>query len=199
MAIGDPYVTSAELEAHISGGTSTESAAGLLLAVQAASRWVEGWCRRQFNKASTSSARLYRVTNPGRIWVDDIATSTVTVGDGTGYTNTWDAADFLLEPIGALNYGATGEPYTSLSVIGARRFLLDYPGLVQVTATWGWPAVPEDVKQATLIQAARLFKRRESTSGVLGGNDFGIVRVGTRVDPDVSDLLQRYRLVGAVA
>lgn len=198
MALGDPYVSKAELEAHISGGTSADSDAGLTLAVSAASRWVDGWCRRQFNKASSATARLYRVTNTGRIWVDDIATSTVTIGDGTGYANTWDATDFILEPIGALTYGATGEPYTSVSAVGSRQFLLTHPGLVQVTATWGWPAVPDDVKQATLIQAARLFKRRESTSGVLGGNDFGIVRVGTQVDPDVSDLLQRYRLAPAI-
>ena len=48
-------------------------------------------------------------------------------------------------------------------------------------------------KLATLIQAARLFKRKESPEGVLGGNDFGIVRVGTRVDPDVEMLLAPYR------
>jgi hypothetical protein len=65
---------------------------------------------------------------------------------------------------------------------------------VQVTAAWGWSADPAAVVNATLIQAARIFKRRTSPEGVVGGfQDFGAVRVSSRMDPDVMDLLAPYR------
>jgi hypothetical protein len=63
---------------------------------------------------------------------------------------------------------------------------------VQVTGTWGWPAVPVDVKQACLLLAARLFIRKESPQGVAGFGEFGAIRVRS-ADPDVVALLEPYR------
>lgn len=192
MAIGDPYVSGDDLSEYIAGGTTAEAEDALTRAAGAASRWVEGHCRRQFNKADAATARVFRAMNTHRLWVDDIADDTVTIGDGDSFADTWETTDFTLEPIGAITNGVAGEPYTLISVADSRRFGLTHPALVQVTATWGWPEVPEDVKLATLIQGAVLFKRRESANGVLGGNDFGIVRIGARIDPDVEHLLSRY-------
>ena len=38
---------------------------------------------------------------------------------------------------------------------------------VKVTARYGWTTVPDAIKLATLIQANRLFARREDTYGPL--------------------------------
>lgn len=38
---------------------------------------------------------------------------------------------------------------------------------VQVTARWGWSAVPETIKIATLIQAGRFWERRTNPGGAL--------------------------------
>ena len=64
---------------------------------------------------------------------------------------------------------------------------------VKVTGTWGWSAAPIAVKQATVIQASRIFKRLDSPLGVLSSPDLGYIRVGTRLDPDVQQLVEPYR------
>lgn len=71
---------------------------------------------------------------------------------------------------------------------------------VQITARWGWPEVPAAVTQATFIKAARLFQRKDSPQGVAGFGEFGPIRVSTREDPDICQLLMDYqRMPVAVA
>jgi hypothetical protein len=48
--------------------------------------------------------------------------------------------------------------------------------------------VPAAVKLATLIQATRLLKRRETPEGAMGFGDLGAVRLSGK-DPDVERLL----------
>jgi hypothetical protein len=62
---------------------------------------------------------------------------------------------------------------------------------VQITARWGWPATPANIIEATYMQAARLWSRRNSPEGVIGSSEFGGVRVaGT--DRDYEKLISRY-------
>jgi hypothetical protein len=51
--------------------------------------------------------------------------------------------------------------------------------------------LPEIVVQAITMFAARLYRRRFSTSGYEGFGDVGIARVAS-LDPDIEDLLIRY-------
>jgi hypothetical protein len=51
------------------------------------------------------------------------------------------------------------------------------------------------VKQATVIQAARIFKRNDSPLGIAGFGEMGAVRVGVQLDPDVKHLIDVYRKV----
>lgn len=62
---------------------------------------------------------------------------------------------------------------------------------VQVTARFGWSAVPYQVNEATILKAASLFKRKDAPFGVAGFNEFGAVRI-TRKDPDVLELLSDF-------
>jgi hypothetical protein len=62
---------------------------------------------------------------------------------------------------------------------------------VQVTARWGWPAVPEPVRSACGILAGRLFKRADSLLGVAGFGDLGAITLRA-VDPDVQRMLAPY-------
>jgi len=66
---------------------------------------------------------------------------------------------------------------------------------VEVTAKWGWPAVPDTVKQAALMLASRLYGRKASPMGVIGVGDFGPVRI-SRSDPDIAFLLMDYKRAG---
>lgn len=62
---------------------------------------------------------------------------------------------------------------------------------VRITARFGWPAIPDDIVQATLIQAGRLFKRKDSPEGLTGSAEWGVVRLSRR-DPDVWNLIEQF-------
>lgn len=88
---------------------------------------------------------------------------------------------------------ADGRPITALLRVGG---IWGYErGRVRVTARFGWPDVPDDIEQAALIQASRLFKRKDSPEGVTGSAEWGVVRLSRR-DPDVWNLIEPYILPG---
>lgn len=200
MATGDPYISAGELAEYLRMDPPAEDAGDdlMTLTVAATSAWVDSYTHRDFNLADEASARYFDTRDAGMLLVDDIGDATISVAsdsaqDGTWATS-WATSDFQVNPLGAL---AAGEPITGLLAVGSYTFppVSRRQGLIRVTARWGWPEVPDAVKQATLIQASRFYKRHESPTGVLGGSDFGVVRVGTRVDPDVEMMLAPYRYV----
>jgi hypothetical protein len=85
----------------------------------------------------------------------------------------------------------------NLRAVGSYTFPVYGDGLasVEVTAKWGWPAVPDSIKQATLMLSSRLYGRKASPMGVIGVGDFGPVRI-SRSDPDIAHLLMDYRRAG---
>ncbi len=161
----------------------------LQLAVTGASRSVEQYCDgRVFYRATTATARIFStarrtICRDGsyRLLVDDIATTAgliVEVGDGT----TWTTVTVTITwPENALARGRAIEAL--ISTDDWRQY-----AYVRVTAVWGWPAVPTAVEQATLLQATRLYRRKDSPEGVAGSAEWGLVRV-PNLDPDVKALL----------
>lgn len=197
MTIGDAYVTVSDLVDEFGIGDADDDVS-LELAAEAASAWVTSHCGRDFNIAPSASARLFYAASVGVVRVDDISSAADLViesdtnGNGT-FDTTWTAADYQLEPLNGINAGVTGWPYTAIRSVGSKCWPITARPSIQVTAVWGWPEVPAPVKRATLIQAARIYKRRFSPEGVLGGFDgISAVRVGTRLDPDVQALLAPY-------
>ena len=175
--------------------TDTVDDAAFLSRITRASRAIDVHCLGQGNHFyldSAASARIYRTAgnvNRARdgevIVVDDIGSSSglvVEVGDGT----TWTAVtDYTVEPDNAL---ARGRSATALR----RTYGLWSTCLfVRVTALWGWPTVPANVKEATFLLANRRFMRRDSPEGVVGWADQGPVRI-SRYDSDIEDLLTPY-------
>ena len=60
--------------------------------------------------------------------------------------------------------------------------------------------VPDGVKVATLLQAARYFKRRESPYGIAGSPEMGSeMRLRAELDPDVINLVRPFRAWWAAA
>jgi len=55
---------------------------------------------------------------------------------------------------------------------------------------FGWPAVPRNVKTASLIAAAQIFRIKDAPFGVAGFGEFGVVRI--QQNPQVMWLLRRY-------
>ncbi len=68
---------------------------------------------------------------------------------------------------------------------------------VQIVGSFGWSAVPTDIKMASVILSARLWKRFDSVLGVAGFGDLGAVRV-SRFDPDIEALIGPYKRIRIV-
>lgn len=195
MAITNGYATLAEVKSVL---RLTDNVDDTLLenAIEGASRRIDGYCGTFFYQTS-NVINLYPV-NEYKVTFPDAATITYIKtdddGDGT-YEDTWvNGVDYQLEP---LDRALQNRPIRQASAIGSKTFPLfyvpDLPG-VQVSATWGWPSIPDDVREACVLLSIRGFARYNAALGVVGFNDMAIqVRA---IDPDVRDLLSPYRKLG---
>lgn len=194
--MANEYSTLPLLKKHVGGITDTDRDDLLNAALEAASRSVDDFCGRRFYLDVSATARVY---NPsGRLYyddliVDDIGATTGLVVETGNATDGWTVVTTDVET-GPDNAIIQGDPITRL--VNLNGWVFGSRDRVRVTAKWGFPAVPAQVSQATLIQAARLYKRKESPEGVLGNAEWGSIRL-SRVDPDVAALVQRFVLLGA--
>lgn len=198
MAWAPDYVTSAELKAFVHIG-DTDDDAQVALAVTAASRAVDRACNRQFGKTENAEDRLYtaewdRVRCRWFVRIDDVMTTTgLTVyydstDDGT-YPDLID--EYKLIPV---NAAAMGQPWTEIVVRPSSATIpRGTEDGVQVHASFGWSVVPGTIKEATLLQASRFLKRRDSPFGVAGSPDIGSeMRLLPKLDPDVALAVRPY-------
>ena len=191
------YVALSELKSALGITVSTDDAF-LNLAIDAAEQSINDLCGRKFTADGAASARTYRA-QPYICVSDDISTltglvvKTDTNADGT-FDTTWSSSDYQVEP---LNNLVKGRSVNNLRAVGSYTFPVygDGRAAVEVTAKWGWPAVPDPIEQATLMMASRLYGRKASPMGVIGVGDFGPVRI-SRSDPDIAHLLMDYRRAG---
>ena len=123
---------------------------------------------------------------------DRITLVIATDGGDTGtYSTTWTTADYVLEPFDGVDAGMTGFPYRTVRAVESLTFPTGgYRARVQVTALWGWTAVPDSVTLATKIMAAYLFNLKDSPLGVASFGDAGLIRV--RDVPQATMLLDPY-------
>lgn len=197
MPIVNGYASLADVKASARIPSADTVDDGLLeLAVESASRLVDSYTQRYFYNAGTAT-RLFAPQDNYVTEIDDlISLSVLQTSDGETFDTTWDATDYQLEPLNGHVDGLTGHPATRIRAIDDFLFnLLDQEATVRVTGVWGWSAVPTAVRQATVIQAARIFKRNDSPLGIAGFGDMGAVRVGVQLDPDVKHLIDVYRKV----
>jgi hypothetical protein len=194
MAIGDPYLDAADLKSYL-GITGTGNDTLITNAIAAASDWVNDYCARDFNLESSATARIYEPSTPWRLDVDDFYTTTGLIvaldsGDTGTYGLTVAATDYVVKPYNGVENGIAGYPYRQIIAAESQSFLCrTRRPRVQVTAKWGWAAVPDKVKQATRILASELFRLKDAPLGIAGVNDFGPMSV--REVPQVSSLLKQ--------
>jgi len=190
------YVTGGELTAHTRIGDTADDAQ-VSLAIATASRAIDDRCKRQFGRVPVAEARGYvpRASRARSGWlvpIDDLMTTTgllVEVDtDGDGIAETV-VTGYTLRPTNAVS---KGRPWTELLIPSATVPLL--AGSVQVTGLWGWPGVPDSIRQACLLQASRLLSRRDAPFGVAGSPETGSeLRLLARLDPDVAVAVEPYR------
>jgi hypothetical protein len=147
-----------------------------------ASRAIDDATGRRFYLEPVASAREFQGIGGG-VSVDDIGTLAdleLSI-DGAAIT------DYAVHPRNALAKKWPIDWLTHVRFSGAVT--------VAVTARWGWPEVPEPIKEATFLLANRRLFRRDSPEGVAGVSNDGPVRI-TSSDPDIRALLELYVLDG---
>ncbi len=191
MTITNGYCTEPELRAHFGDAGASLEAAGVERSINAASRWIDKHCNRQFWTTDEPIVRTYLPSDPYVAWIDDIHTTvglvikTDSAGSGT-FTTTWASTDYQLEP---LNNNVLGEPWYRIVAVG--RYTFPAPcrrPTLQVTGRPGWAEIPSGVNQACILRSASLYLRREAPLGVAAYADWGPVRIA-RMDSDVIELL----------
>lgn len=198
MAITNGYASLAEVKAALripSADTIDDSL--LEMAIESASRVLDSYTNRSFYNAGTA-VRYFVAENEFLTNFDDaISISEVATdfsADGT-YDTIWQANDYEVLPLNGRVDGLV-VPYNAIRANGDYTFpIWNDEGLVKITGVWGWSSVPITIKQATIIQASRIYKRLDSPLGVLSSPDLGFIRVGQRIDPDVAQLVDAYRIV----
>jgi hypothetical protein len=195
MAITNGYATLSEVKASLRLTDNIDDAL-LNTAIESASRMIDGYTARTFSNAGTA-VRNFAATDAINLIIDDAITvtevaSTDEIGDS--YT-IWKPTDYQLEPLNSRSDGLY-MPFTGIRAINDYLWpVVDYQALVRITGTWGFPAVPIAIKQATIIQSSRLYKRLDSPLGVAGFGDMGAIRVGRYLDPDVEQLAMPFRIM----
>lgn len=195
MAITNGYASLTEVKAALRIIDTVDDSL-LEMAVESASRLIDGYASRIFYSAGTAT-RYFVAQDDFVVEVDDLANGTVTITtaqDADGVFDTvWTAGDYQLEPLNGVLDGIAW-PYTTIRAVG--DYLWPITGgeaLIKIQGTFGWPSVPIAIKQACIIQASRIFKRLDSPLGVAGFGDLGAIRVSSQLDPDVAQLVMPYR------
>lgn len=183
------YITLSTLKAMLRISDNVDDAA-LQVNIDTAQATVDAICRRSFTADTAATARTFHPSSWGVVRTDDISTTSgliikVDADDDGVFEET--VTSYSLEPVNAI---AKSQPINRIIAVDTYWPMGKRPS-VQVTAKWGWPAIPEEVKTATAILAGRLFKRADSLLGVAGFGDLGAITLRA-VDPDVQRLLAPY-------
>ena len=126
MAITNGYATLAEVKAAARITDSVDDAL-LEIAIESASRAIDGHTHRNFTVAGTAAtARVFTATNSDFVWVDDVASTTglvIKTADNldANFATTWVTADYQLEPLNGVSEGISW-PYTRIRSTGNKGF-----------------------------------------------------------------------------
>ncbi len=126
----------------------------LLGLLEAASRWIDGYCDRQF--AAVRAERRFDGTGRASLTVPDlVAVSSMRVREASGQWVRWLSADWLLYPLNSAPTEPDGRPYTRIMLASGarRRFPLNRAG-VAINGVWGYGDVCEDAGQQIAADSA---------------------------------------------
>lgn len=198
MAFDSAYATAVEYRT-VFNMTDNARDADILNDLLAVSRYIEGKTGRFYNKNAADVTRTYIVPEFTRqLWVDDMSEAPTLVrldteGDGA-FDTTLVADDYTLLPLNA-DLEPEPKPYMQVMLNHWRDHSIFLKGQrVEVTARFGWPAVPGAVKRATIHLAAIL--RLETPRATRRIPELGeIIEASPDAMHIVRQLLDRYKRV----
>lgn len=191
------YLSVSELKAALRITDNIDDAL-LTAAINSATSFVNTHCQRSFDAAGTAiTTKIYVPT--GRwdpLQIDDAVEVTEVAIDedlDKSYSTVLRDIDYQTHPVNTTT-GGIPYPITALRPQEDGYWpMWNSRPTVRVKGRFGWPELPTPVKEATLLQASRLFTRLESPLGVAGFGDMGVMRVSFKGDPDVLMLLAPFR------
>jgi hypothetical protein len=198
MAPTNGYCSVAELKARIwpSGTTDTTDDSIFDQVITAVSRLIDDECQRRFYAASET--RYYTPEWPDLLMVDDLLSVTTLKTDADGdrvYESAWATTDYDLEPYNA-QLESQPRPYTQIVTApnGLYTFPVGRKRGVQLAGSFGFAsATPPKIKEACLLQSARIYKRKDAVFGVTGSAEMGQLIVIPKLDPDVVLMLRSFK------
>lgn len=193
MTITAGYCTLAQLKARLDIYDFQDDTI-LEAVVQGVSRSIDAMTGRRFYSTTADETRYYTAEFGDVLYTDDLLSITTLQTDDDGdrtYENTWAATDYDLLPDNAV---LDGKPYTriELAPYGDYAFPEGVRKGVKITGRFGYNATdshPDVVREACLIQAARIFKRKDAPFGVTGSPEMGQMQPIAKIDPDVELML----------
>jgi hypothetical protein len=202
-----PYADLALLKFHLSSSTdspanfSAEDTILLQLCLDAATGMIDRATGRTF-VGETGATKYFTATNYDTLDLSpDIRTVTSVAIDDDGdlsFGTVLASTDYWKLPI---------QPYPDSGIysqlrLSPRSSQAFAPGYqVKVVGDWGYVVggqAPAAVRQACLLQAARLWSRRGTPLGIVGGVDLTTFTRITKADADVQALLSPYVAGGGV-
>lgn len=200
MAITDAYATNQQYKAIIgksTGDNDSEIDANLV----GVSRYLDRRLGRTagFNKDTTAVARRFYPTSTFQktLFVDDIASTSGLVvkiddnQDGTAEITLTQTTDYELMPFNAA-VGPETRPYDRLYLPTNRVSRTSWDALVEITALWGWPAVPRAIIDATIQLTAILrIEGPRATSQIVQSMDT-VVGASFEAQRIIDNLMRAY-------
>jgi hypothetical protein len=202
VALTNAYTTLERVAAE-TGNRDQTNDIRLEAAINAASRQIDDYTGRRFWQDATVVVREFYADDHLELLssvsqVMDISTTTglvVKIDDGdTGAfaTTLTIGTHFIVTPP---NAGDDGEPFTGIRLVDGLYSLpmstSGRPG-VQVTAKFGFAAVPDAVEQACLLQSILLYKASDAALGGLSFGDGAFMRIRGGLNPIAQSLIERY-------
>lgn len=197
MAVTDAYATAAEYRSRTTK-SDTGNDADILAQLTAISRVIDRECGRFFGVDAAVVTRTYDGNGAGILWLPhDISTTTGLIVkvdlnadydfDDTNETLTLDT-HFWVGPENA-DKGPELWPWQFLEVVPTNSVLSCWPKQkrsVQVTAKFGWPAVPAAIKEAT-VAITRSLRDMQEAGYTLTLQD---IDAAIRLSPEASVILR---------
>lgn len=198
MTITNGYCTLAEFKAYASI-TSTNAGDDAVIEdiIESTSRVIDSECKRHFYQVT--EARYFTAKDFDVLFCGDIAsTSGLEIKsqlntDGS-YEYTWASTDYNLLPYSP----KFGFPYTWIEISQVSDYTFDIRKKGnKVTATWGWAAIPDEVKTACLEESANEYRRRsgENTNTTATITAAGVVLSPQGLTKNTITKLARFRVL----
>lgn len=205
MSLTNAYGTAADIKAELPI-TDASWDTKIDVAGNAAARQIDGhtgWPHGFWQDASVVDREFYASDSKCVYVPEGISTTTGLIvktdtgDDGTYATTLTIATNFIVRPVNAADQVPV-EPFTEIRLVD---YLGSYfptwgsgrPG-VKVTAKFGWPAVPDDVKKAWILQTVYLIKAPDAVFGAiqLGEGGFATRLRGGGLNPTAEALLEKF-------